>query len=106
METMTLSPHTFLYILTIAAALLALWVLARFPARGPKSVPMAIANLVAAYFVGLAAVNPLMNTLGDIPIPGAVALAIVGGGLPPLLYLLTSTAWLLRSVQSLLPHQR
>jgi hypothetical protein len=97
-----MSGHSFTLVLTVAGAILSLWVVVRFPRIGPKSLYVALANVVVAYLVGIAAAGPLMDFLQRVHVPGSIALTVVGGALPPLVYLFTSAAWLIRSLQGLL----
>lgn len=82
--------------------MLALWFALRFPRLGPKSVPVALLNVAVAYFGGLLALGPLVGFWHSLSLPGAIAFTVVGGALPPLVYLFLTIAWLLRSIQGLL----
>jgi hypothetical protein len=100
---MTISPQTFNLILGIGAALLALWTIVRFPVFGPSSVPGAIGHVALAHFAGLAIAGALIPFFGGLPVPGSIALAVIGGALPPLVYIFVSIGWLFRNIQGLLP---
>ena len=94
---MVISVPTFLLFALLGTALLALWVVARFPERGPRSLRATAGLSVAA----MAAVR-----LVPIVIPGALKLphgeyaALLGLVLPLFFAAFLAAAWLMRALAS------
>lgn len=84
-----------MWVSLLASALLALWVLVRFPDLRPKSVFTAIVVFLAAQLVpniGLALMPAVMR------LPHGPQLALIGIVLPAFFLLWLTLAWLLRAV--------
>jgi hypothetical protein len=95
-----ISAATFLVIEFLAAAVLALWVLVRFPRLGPTALRPAV--LVA--FAGLVVLRIASVGVGLVlALPYGVYLALLGCALPGLFAAFLSAAWLLRALASALP---
>lgn len=99
---MTISVEELLLGITLAAAMIALWVVARFPSWGPAGIPASLAHIAVAIAIGDLAVGPVISFCAHLAIPGSRQLAVVVGALAPTAYLFTGIAWFIRSVQSLL----
>jgi hypothetical protein len=90
---------TYLYLELFAAAALALWVIARFPQFGPKSLVPAAVVAVLAFAVGQLAPSGIVVVATSTPAGVYAALACV---LLVLFVMLLTTAWLLRAMLRLL----
>jgi hypothetical protein len=77
----------------VAAAALALWVVARFPLFGPKSVRSALAVLCAAFVVMQLSSFGMTPLLG---LPHGVYLTLFGCVLPSFFAGFLAAAWLMR----------
>jgi len=88
-----ISVSMFLRAELVAAAVMALWVAARFPAFGPKSLRSA-ALLFGVAFVGLEAVSAVVPLIARVPHGAYVAL--FGCILPVLFGAFLAAAWVLR----------
>ena len=99
---MEVSAHVFTLAVMLAGALLALWVVARFPKSGPSSPWASFLNVGIALLVGSVFIQRAPDFLRSLPLPDSVLVAIIAGTLPPLVYLFTSLAWFVRSVQRLM----
>ncbi len=78
-----------------AAALIALWVIVRFPRLGPRSLLWAMAGFIAgqvAPSIGLVAVEPVLR------FPHGLILALVGVVLPVFCVMFLTAGWLFRAV--------
>jgi hypothetical protein len=89
-----MSNGTFLIVLTAGAALLAMWVHARFPALAPERFGRALVHVVTA-FVLLQASSGLAASL-------TAFVTVVVFVLPALVYALLCTIWVLRYAQAAL----
>jgi hypothetical protein len=87
--------------LTAGGAAIALWCTVRFPNLGPTTIHVSAANVVAAFVGGTIAVPLLIKAGTAFPVPGEFELAVISV-LPPIVYLFTSIAWFVRSLQALL----
>ena len=93
---LALSVTEFLLVELVAAAALSLWVVARFPRLGPRSLPKALAALVLGYVLlqaGSAAVSPATRF-------GGAYVALFGCVLPAYLGPFLSLGWLMRLLAS------
>jgi putative effector of murein hydrolase LrgA (UPF0299 family) len=87
--------NTFLLFELIAASLLALWVVVRFPTLGPKSIRSGLALCIVALAVfqfvplGVVALTHL---------PHGAYVALFGGALPGFFFVFLAAAWLMRSL--------
>lgn len=100
---MEISQQSFALILCAAAALIALWVVVRFWAVGPRTLGKAFLNVLVAHIGGAVLAGYSIGFLAGLPISGAFELAVVAGALPPCVYLFVSIAWFIRSLQGLMP---
>jgi hypothetical protein len=95
------SAAAFAYTLVAGAALLALWILARFAGFGPRTVAWAIANLVMA--VVLLHLLPLPFALVEASgIPAALWVQMFGIALPLFVYGFLSGGWVTRAAIGML----
>ena len=99
---MQVSAHVFTLAVLLAGALLALWVVARFPKTGPSNPLISFLNVGVALVVGSMFMGRAPDFLRSLPLPDSVLVAIILGTLPPLVYLFTSLAWFVRSIQRLM----
>jgi hypothetical protein len=90
-----MSSGTFLFCMTVGAAALAFWVIARFPGRAPASLGWAFAHVAAAMAVG-SLLKPMLAAVAGAPLPFALFVAVFGVALPALMYMFLAGAWLLR----------
>ena len=83
--------HTFLLVLAVGAALLALWLVVRFPGMNPegsREIAAALAGAVLVVFTVPVAITAVGGTLGS---QGAIFLVT----LPGLVYLFLVVAWVM-----------
>jgi hypothetical protein len=99
---MTMSVHTYGFVLGGGGAMIALWTVTRFPRVGPTNIAISAVNVVAAYIGGLALSSVLTTYFGGLRVPGSFELAVIGGALPAVVYLFVSIAWLIRCLQGML----
>jgi len=97
---MVASPNTLLFASTVGAAALALWVVARWPHLGPRTLLGAVLHVAAAFACGQL-VGPALRFVVTLPIPDADVVAVLVAGVPPLVYLFLAFAWLFRAIQRL-----
>jgi hypothetical protein len=90
---------TFLVFALLGAALLALWVVARFPERGPRSLRTTAGLSVLA--VGAMRFLPLVIP-GALKLPYGAYAALLGLVLPLFFAAFLSAAWLMRALASAL----
>jgi len=89
---------TFLIVLALGAAAIAVWMDARFERLGPRTLRRALLHVSLALVVGWAVVPPAIGTVMD---AGAgPLLALLATALPALVYLFLATFWTLRHAQS------
>jgi uncharacterized membrane protein YesL len=88
-----------LLVMTLGAALLALWVDVRFPRFAPADIWSALVRLTLALAVGYL-VAPLMTLV--VRAGGSPALALLGIALPALVLFFLAGFWIVRSVQGTL----
>jgi hypothetical protein len=86
-----MSAQTFMLFLAVASALLALWIVVRFPRLNPESGRAVTVGLVAAALV-FVAVPPAIGFVG-VPLGGLAAIFLVA--LPGCTYLFVAVAWLM-----------
>ncbi len=99
---MVLSPDTLLLIVTLAAGILAFWACLRFPDRGPQTILIAFAHLIASMLVAHVAIT-LVPVVVEVPRLG-VYLVVFGLVLAPLTYMMLSGMWLIRSTLTAATH--
>lgn len=85
----------YLYVEMAGGGLLALWVIARFPKRGPKSVISAVLGVFLAGVLSSFAGWPIVLVKSA---PYGVYLCLLGIVLPIFFSFFLTTGWLLRSV--------
>jgi hypothetical protein len=88
-----ISVTVFMSALLVASAVLALWVVARYPRLGPKSIRSAFAVVGAAFGLlqlATVAVSPLLA------LPHGAYLALFGCALPSFFVGFLAAAWLMR----------
>ena len=99
------SVQTFVSILCVGAAVLALWIVVRLPQFGPRDLPRALAHIVVSIGIGYA-VAPGIRGLAALGVPGAAYGGTFGLALPALTYMFVAAAWLLRVMRDLLHSAR
>jgi hypothetical protein len=96
------SASSFVLFLAVGAALLAMWVEARFPSLGPTEWRRIAAHLVGAFLVihlGMPWLGEVVRSSG-VPAPAPVtALAVA---LPAITYLFLASLWILKRTQGLM----
>ena len=90
-----MSADTFVLVLCLGAALLALWIVARLPKIGPASLSRALIHVAAAVLIGLVT-GPAIRAIAELSVPGAAFVGTFGVALPALTYMFLAAAWLLR----------
>lgn len=93
--------HAFVLALVCGAALLALWIIARFTSFGPRSVAWAIVHVVAACLL-LRLVRFPLAAIGGSGIPAAAYVQLFGVALPLFVYAFLSGGWVSRAALGLL----
>ena len=93
------------YALFAAAALLAAWLVARFPSRG-GALTAAAAHAALSLTIVLVPLPLAMEALVRRETRGSLVLAVVGLGLPAVTYMFLAAAWLLRAIQRMLASVR
>ena len=93
--------HEFVLAMVCGAALLALWIIARFTSFGPHSVVWAIVHVVAACFL-LRVVRFPLAAVGASGIPAAAYVQLFGVALPLFIYAFLSGGWVGRAALGLL----
>src|SRR5262249_31095349 len=91
-----MSVTTFVLLLCVGSALLALWVVVRFPDLGPADLTKALLH-VAVSMVVLQLLVPGINFVRGTGMPGAESAASFGVVLPGLTYVFLAAAWLIRA---------
>jgi hypothetical protein len=91
-----MSPHTFVLILTCGAAVLALWIIARFTGFGPTSFAGAVAHVVAAMVLLKLVLPPGLDVISASGLPATSYLKLFGLALPLLVYAFLSGGWATR----------
>lgn len=94
-----MSMTTFVLFLCTGAAVLALWMVVRFPERGPADVTKALLH-VALSVVVLQLLVPAIHVVGATGLPGAQLVVSFGIVLPGLTYVFLAAAWLIRAAQA------
>jgi hypothetical protein len=89
-----LSNGTFVLVLTVGAALLALWVDARFPKLAPASLKRVILHVAFAFVV--------LQLLSGLAAGVTVYVALFAVVLPALMYAFLTAIWFIRIAQSML----
>ncbi|MGH3001346.1 MAG: hypothetical protein ACRDM1_01525 [Gaiellaceae bacterium] len=95
-----MSLHALNSILPVCAALVAAWTVMRFPQLRPTSLAVSGLHVAVAWLGGLTAAGYLMRFIFALSFPGAFELAVILGGLVPLVYFFVSVVWLVRNLNS------
>jgi hypothetical protein len=90
---------TFVLFLCTGAAVLALWLVVRFPEFGPADLSKALLH-VALSIVVLQLLVPAIHLVGSTGLPGAQLVVSFGIVLPGLTYVFVAAAWLIRAAQA------
>jgi hypothetical protein len=90
---------TFVLFLCTGAALLALWLVVRFPDFGPVDITRALLH-VALSVVVLQLLVPAIHVVGSTGLPGAQFVVSFGIVLPGLTYVFLAAGWLIRATQA------
>ncbi len=93
------STAAFAYTLVAGAALLALWILARYSKLGPRTVGWAIGHLVVAVVL-LHAISAPFAVVEAIGVPAALWVQMFGVALPLFVYAFLSGGWVTRAAIS------
>jgi hypothetical protein len=89
------SVDSFVIVLCLVAAVLAVWIVARWPKVGPKSLPPGLLHVMLAVLVG-AVTAPAIRAFASLGLPGTILVVTLGIALPALTYMFLATVWLLR----------
>ena len=95
------STQTFVLILAVGAAVLALWIVARLPQFGPRDLRWALLHILLSIAVGYL-IAPLIRGITAIGVPGSAYVGTFAFALPALTYMFLATAWLLRVMRDML----
>jgi hypothetical protein len=90
---------TFVLFLCTGAAVLALWLVVRFPERGPDDVTKALLHVALSVLV-LQLLVPAIHVVGGTGVPGAQLIVSFGIVLPGLTYVFLAAAWMIKAAQS------
>jgi hypothetical protein len=93
--------HAFVLTLTCGAALLALWIMARFTNFGPRSIVWAVVHVVIACVV-LRLLPFALDALRASGIPAVAYVELFGVALPLFVYAFLSGGWVGRAALGLL----
>ena len=93
--------HGFVLTMTCGAALLALWIMARYTNFGPRSVGWAVVHVVIACAV-LRLLQFALDAIRGSDIPAVVYVELFGVALPLFVYAFLSGGWVGRAALGLL----
>jgi flagellar biogenesis protein FliO len=96
-----MSVQGFVMIEAVGAALLALWLVVRFPNSGPTSMRGAVVQVGASVLLGWA-LAPLTAIVVGSGVPAAAFLAALLVVLPALIYIFLAWAWMVKVLQGAL----
>jgi hypothetical protein len=96
-----MSANSFVIVLCISAALLAVWIVARWPTAGPKGLSPGLIHVMLAVVVG-AVTAPAIRAIAELGVPGAAFVGTFGVALPALTYMFLATMWLMRVMRDYL----
>jgi hypothetical protein len=99
------SVQTFVTILCVGAAVLALWIVVRLPQLGPRDLPRALLHILVSIVAGYA-VAPGIRGIAAAGVPAAAYVGTFALALPALTYMFLAAAWLLRVMRDLLHSAR
>ena len=91
-----MSIASFVLFLCVGAALLALWLVVRFPDFGPEDVTHALLHVAISVVLAQLTVGAI-NLVGRAGVPAARFVASFGIVLPVLTYTFVAAAWLIRA---------
>ena len=91
-----MSIATFVLVLCVGAALLALWLVVRFPELEPRDITWALLHVALSVVVGELMVRTI-GIVGRSGVPAARFVAAFGIVLPGLMYMFVAAAWLMRA---------
>jgi hypothetical protein len=94
-----MSMTTFVLFLCTGAAALALWLVVRFPERGPDDVTKALLHVALSVLV-LQLLVPAIHVVGGTGVPGAQIIVSFGIVLPGLTYVFLAAAWMIKAAQA------
>jgi hypothetical protein len=97
---------TFIILLTLGAAALALWTVVRFPKLGPETLGGALLQVAVAMLAGAFLVPAGMKSALALAPPTGPMLAVFVFVLPGLSYLFLATLWAMRVLQQMLSNAR
>ena len=100
------SVSAFVIVLTMAAAVLALWTVVRFPQLGPATLPGALLQVVIALAAGWVLVPPGMHSALAYRAPIGPLLAVFVFALPSLGYVFLASLWAMRVLQQMMGRAR
>ena len=92
------SVETFITILCVGAAVLALWIVVTKPKLGPHDLRRALLHILASIAIGYL-IAPGIRAIAAIGVPGAPFVGTFGVALPALTYMFLAAAWLMRVVR-------
>jgi len=100
-----MSIASFVLLLCVGAALLALWLVVRFPDLGPSDVTWALLHVALSIVLGQLMLASI-GVVGRSGVPAAQFVAAFGIVLPGLIYMFVAAAWLIRAAAGRLhgPH--
>lgn len=98
---LAMSMNSFVIALALGAAVLAIWIVARFPSIGPPNLSRALVHLMAAVVVGVVTA-PAIRGIAALAVPGAAFVGTFGVALPALTYMFLAAVWLLRVMRDYL----
>jgi hypothetical protein len=93
---------TFIVVLTLGSAAIALWAMARFPRLGPETLPGAMLQVGIALAAGFLLVPAGMRSMLTFAPPAGPLLATFLFALPGLTYLFLASLWAMRVLQRIL----
>jgi hypothetical protein len=92
----SVSIATFVLVLCVGAALLALWIVVRFPSFGPSEITWALLHVALSMVLAQLMVGSI-GLVGRSGVPAARFVAAFGIVLPGLIYMFLAAAWLIRA---------
>jgi hypothetical protein len=87
---------TFVLVLCLGAASLALWLVVRFPSRGPSDITQALLHVALSIVLGQVMLRSIGAVAGS-STPWRPLVAAFGIVLPSLTYTFVAAAWLIRA---------
>jgi hypothetical protein len=87
---------TFVFVLCVGAASLALWLVVRFPNRGPSDITQALVHVALSIVLGQVMLRSI-GAVADSSTPWSPFVAAFAIVLPSLTYTFVAAAWLIRA---------